>query len=106
MSAYLYAVARTMVQAGWGWLVAHVSVLAVIPESTAVDFILSVVVIGGAVAALRWLETRHGDALWQRLARSAARVLMLGLSGKQPVYVEPGQSVRVVTADGTLRSPR
>ena len=89
MTAILYAAARTAVQAGWGWLVAHFAVLGVVPQDTAVDWILTALVIGGLTAGLRWLETRTGDAFWPRAARFVARVLMLGLGGKQPVYVEP-----------------
>ncbi len=89
MSAYLYGIARTMVQAAWGWLVGHFTILSVIPSNMVVDFILSTVVIGAAVAGLRWLETRKGDGFWPRAARWVARVAMLGLSGKQPVYVTP-----------------
>lgn len=93
MSAFLYAAARTAVQAGWGWLVAHFAVLAMVPADTAVNFILTTLVIGGAAALLRWLETRQGDSFWPRAARWVANVVMLGLSSKQPVYVKPGETV-------------
>lgn len=95
MSVFLYGIARTAVQAGWGWLVAHFAVLAMVPSDTAVDWILTTVVIGAAAGALRWLETRQGDSFWARAARFVAKVAMLGLSGKQPVYVAPGAVVRV-----------
>ena len=94
MSAVLYAAARTAVQAGWGWLVAHLPFLAFIPNDTAVDWVLTAVVIGGAAAGLRWLETRQGDGLWPRAARWVAKVAMLGLS-RQPVYVKPGEAPAV-----------
>lgn len=95
MNAFLYAAARTAVQAGWGWLVAHFAVFAIVPADTAVNFILTTFVIGGAAALLRWLETRKGDSFWARAARWIAKVAMLGLSSKQPVYVDPTAVVKV-----------
>lgn len=41
---------------------------------------------GAAVAGIRWLETRNGQAPGARAARFAARIIMLGLSRYQPVY--------------------
>lgn len=93
--------ARTAVQALWGIAVAHYAVLSNIPAPVAVEFIMTVVVIGWTTAAIRWLETRTGDAFWPKLARWSARVIMLGLSGVQPVYVAPGTNVRVI--DGEVR---
>lgn len=100
MTAFLYAAARTAVQAGWGWLVAHFTILGVVPQDTAVNFVLTTVLIGGAAGLLRWLETRQGDGFWAKAARGVARVAMLGLSGKQPVYVAAGQNVQVVGPNG------
>lgn len=100
MSAFLYAAARTAVQAGWGWLVAHFAVLGMVPADTAINFILTTIVIGGAAALLRWLETRKGDGFWPRAARWIAKVAMLGLSSKQPVYVDPAA---VVDVDGVRK---
>lgn len=57
------------------------------------------VLFAGAIAAitagLNWLASRQGTGFWSRAARWVARVAMLGLSGKQPVYVQPGAVVRV-----------
>jgi hypothetical protein len=81
------------------WLVAHFAILGVVPEDVAVEFVLTVLVIGGATAVLRWLETRKGDGIWSRLARGIAALAMLGLSAKQPIYARPDETVRV---DGQL----
>lgn len=95
ISAWLLAAARTGLQAAWGWLVAHVSILALIPEGPVVEFALTVVVIGGVTAILRWLESRQGVSLWARAARGLAALLMLGLTARQPVYAPPDAVVKV-----------
>ncbi len=95
LPAWLLSALRTAIQAGWGWAVAHVYILAFIPEDAVVSWIMTVLVIGGATALLRWLESRKGDGLWSRLARGLARLLMLGLTGRQPVYASPDAVVRV-----------
>lgn len=95
VSAWLLAAARTGLQSAWGWLVAHFSVLALVPQDVAVEWVLTVVVIGGAAAVLRWLETRQGESFWARAARWIAGVAMLGLSARQPVYARPDSVVKV-----------
>lgn len=95
IAPWLLAAARTGLQSAWGWLAAHVSILALVPEGAAVELILTVVVIGGVTAGLRWLETRKGDGFWPRVARWLAGVLMLGLSSQQPVYARPASVVKV-----------
>lgn len=95
VSAWLLAAARTGLQSAWGWLVAHFAILGVVPEDVAVEWALTVLVIGGATAALRWLETRQGDGIWARLARGIAALAMLGLSARQPVYARPDATVKI-----------
>lgn len=95
ISAWLLAAARTGIQAGWGWLVAHISILALVPQDAVVEFALTVVAIGAVTAVLRWLETRQGDGLLSRAARGLAALLMLALSARQPVYAPPDAEVKV-----------
>jgi len=103
LPAWLLAALRTGIQSGWGWLAAHVSILAMLPANVVtnaiVEFVATVVIIGGATAALRWLETRKGDGWFSIAARGLAKVLMLGLSRRQPVYAPPSSTVRV---DGAI----
>lgn len=87
MELIFYPAARTAVQVAWGWLVSHFTVLAAVDSNTAVDWVLTAVVTGGYVAAVRWLETRQGSGRWPTLARLLARGLMLGLK-KTPTYPE------------------
>jgi hypothetical protein len=55
----------------------------------------------------RWLEGRTGVGRPAQLARLAGRlVLSLGLPTGQPVYAMPGQRVRVLGEDGSMRPPR
>lgn len=62
-------------------------------------WIAETILFAGALAAINyainWLAARQGDGLLARVARWTARVLMLGLSGKQPVYVPPAATVEV-----------
>jgi hypothetical protein len=95
LSALLLNMTRTAIAAGWGWLVAHVSVLAVVPEDVAVEWILTTVVMGLVAGALRWLETRQGDGILPRAARWIAGLLMFGTSARQPVYARPDAVVKV-----------
>jgi len=55
----------------------------------------------------RWLERRAGEGRVAEVARLAGRLLLsLGLSTGQPVYALPGQRVRVLGSDGSMRPPR
>lgn len=100
----VYAAARTALQAAWGYVVTQYAIVGLVPQETAIEAVLTVVVIGGATVVLRWLESRQGEGFWPRAARGLAKVLMLGLTGKQPVYVAPGRDVKVV--DGEVKPLR
>lgn len=106
--AWLYAGLRTGAQALWALLVAYLAkkgiTLPDFMQGWFVDVLVLSTAIGAATAGLRWLETRNGDSLGARLARWVARVLMLGLSAKQPVYATPDTravSTSVTYANGT-----
>jgi len=110
MPTWLLAPLRTTAQYLTTSVVAWLAARGIpIPEALQ-GWLAETVLFGGALAGvtagLRWLETREGFTFWPRMARWIARVLMLGLSGKQPVYVAPDQNVRVVTAGGDLLPPR
>lgn len=110
MSSFVWGIARTGVQLLGGyvftWLASH-GVNVPVDKQTAIVQWVMVAGIGGLYAAgVRWLETRKGYDRWSRLARAAAKVLMAGLSGKQPVYVEPGQRLQVINGNGDPRTPR
>ena len=90
----LLAMLRTGIQSGWGWLVAHFTVLSFVPANTVVDWALTVVVIGGVTGALRWAESRTGNRWWEFAARTVGRWLMVGLSGAQPTYPTAKDAVR------------
>lgn len=110
MSNYLWSLARTGVQLLGGyvftWLASHGVNVPVDQQAVVVQWVM-VAVLGGAYTAIvRWLETRKGYGRWSQLARQAGKLLMLGLSGKQPVYVEPGQRLTVTDANGQTRPPR
>lgn len=93
MVAWLYAALRTGAQALWGILVAQAASHGVtLPGWMQNWFVETVVVAGGiaaVTAAIRWLETRKGGSFGARAARFAAKIVMLGLSGKQPTYATP-----------------
>lgn len=110
MPSWLLAALRTAAQFVTTSVVAWLATRGIVaPEALQgwfVDTVLFAGALAGITAGLHWLETRQGDGFWPRLARFVARVAMLGLSGKQPVYIQPGQNVRVFGADGVMRSPR
>lgn len=90
MNPALYAAFRSLVQGAVSWLFAHFVILGQFTDvSTAVDWTLTTVVLAGYVWLANWLGSRTGDGQWPRLARLAARVLMLGMS-RTPSY--PTQS--------------
>jgi len=110
MPTWLLAPLRTAAQFVVTSVVAWLATRGIpVPEAFQ-GYIADTILFAGALAAitagLRWLETRQGYGFWPSAARWLAKVLMLGLSGKQPVYVEPGQRLAVVNADGETHSPR
>lgn len=89
MNAQLMAALRTGAQLLVSWLVTHVGVFALLPESVRgwlVEGIVTAVVLAVWTYGVRWLETRTGDAPGAALARVVGRILMLGMSGYQPTY--------------------
>lgn len=113
MAGWVYSALRTGAQALWGLLVAHLATLGVtVPDWVQGWFTETIVVAGGialVTAGIRWLETRKGDSFGARAARWIARVIMLGLSAKQPVYVKPSSDVPAVSvkmADGSTQRAR
>lgn len=98
MNGILVAAMRTALQSWWGivagWL-ASLGITISDEQSIVVLGLLTAVGIGMATAGIRWLETREGDG-WQRYARKAAALLMLGMSGAQPTYDKPTEPVAPV----------
>jgi len=92
----LTSILRTAAQALVGYLVTWLASHGINVPVDQQEWLVQVLLVGGGIAAytalVRWLETRQGDSLRARLARAAAKVLMLGMT-KQPVYVDPGASV-------------
>jgi hypothetical protein len=110
MTALLLAALRTAAQGVWAFLAAQALTHGVtLPAWTQNWFVETVVVAGvlGLVTwAIRWLESRTGDGLLAQGARLLGKILMLGLSGKQPVYASPTDSPTVIVgdADGSARA--
>ena len=107
VKAWLYAALRTGAQALWGLIAAFLAQKGItLPEALQgwfVDVVILSSVVAAATGAIRWLETRNGESTGARLARFVARILMLGLSAKQPVYASPDTravSTAVVYANG------
>jgi len=107
MASWVYSGLRTAAQALWGILVAQAANAGItLPDWMQGWFVETVIVAGGiglVTAGIRWLETRKGDSPGARAARLVAKLVMLGLSGKQPVYTTPIQdaSPRTVTYDSS-----
>lgn len=113
MAGWVFGVFRGGAQVLWGLLVVHLASLGItLPDWVQGWFVEVVVVTGGitlVTAGIRWLETRKGDSFGARAARWIARVIMLGLSAKQPVYAKPDSEVPVVEVklgDGSTQRVR
>jgi hypothetical protein len=110
MSGLLYGALRagvhTAIAAVVTWLATHG--LNVPVEQQGAWEAAAILAVTGVITTtvVRLLESRNGDSVWAKAARGLARLLMLGLTGKQPVYVAPDQRVRVVGSDGVARPPR
>lgn len=109
--AWLYAGLRTGAQALWALLVGYLAGRGItLPDALQgwfVDVVITATAIGAVTAGIRWLETRNGESFGARLARWVAKILMLGLSAKQPVYAAPDTravSTAVVYANGAKTS--
>lgn len=110
MSALLLAGLRTGAQALWVLLVAQALAHGIVLPDWMQNWFVETVVVTGAIAlatwAIRWLESRTGDTFLAKAARWLGRVLMLGLSKKQPVYASPTDSKTILVgdADGNARA--
>lgn len=91
MNPIIYGSIRTGVQVLWGLLVSHFTVLAAIPNNTAVDWIMTAIVTAGYTGLAMYFQTRTGTDFWSKAARLAGRVMMLGLV-KTPSYPTPAKS--------------
>lgn len=90
-SGWLFGILRGVVQVLWAsaaaWLV---SKGIPVPDNAVVEALLFALAFGLVASGLRWLEARKSPALsW------VGRILMLGLAGAQPVYVDPAAVVKV-----------
>ena len=110
MSSRVLAVLRTAVQflvtSAVAWLAGRGIAVPEALQSWFAETVLFAGALALVTAGLHWLESRRGDGWFPRAARWLAKVLMLGLSGREPVYVQPDQNLRVLGADGQLRPPR
>jgi hypothetical protein len=110
MPTWLLPVLRTAAQSINGAVVAWLVSRGIDVPIAVQEWWVQVLFIGGGVgvatAVLRWLETRRGDGIGARLARGLARLLMVGLGGRQPVYVPPAEvpKLRVMSANGVPRT--
>lgn len=113
MASWVFAALRTGAQALWGYIVVQLAGLGITPPEWMQNWFVETVAIGGVIAAvtagIRWLETRKGDSFGARAARWIAKVVMLGLSAKQPVYAKPDNwapPVEVKLGDGSTQRVR
>lgn len=99
MPSWLLASLRTAAQfvttSAVAWLASRGIPIPEALQGWFVDTVLFAGALAAITAGLHWLETRQGDGFWPRAARWVARIAMLGLSGKTPVYAAPGAEVRV-----------
>jgi len=111
VKAWVYAGLRTGAQALWGLLVAFLAKKGItLPDALQgwfVDVVILSTVVGAGTAGIRWMETRKGEQWHAKLFRGIARVLMLGLSAKQPTYSTSdtrAAAVEVTHANGQVAS--
>jgi len=111
VKAWVYAGLRTGAQALWGLLVAFLAKKGItLPDALQgwfVDVVILSTVIGAGTAGIRWMETRKGEQWHAKLLRGIARILMLGLSAKQPTYSTSdtrAAAVEVTHANGQVVS--
>lgn len=104
MSSWLLSVLRTGVQALVGLLVTFATAHGLnIPLGVQGVFAqtLTAIAVAAAVTAvtagLRWLESRTGADFWSRAARLVVKILMLGLAGKTPVYIDATKAPKLAT---------
>lgn len=78
----------------------------VINEQTSAQAVVWITagVAAGYFAAARWLERLRGTGRAAIIARWLGRWMLGGII-RQPVYIQPGQRITVLTAEGT-RPPR
>lgn len=99
MPSWLLASLRTAAQylttAVVAWLASRGIPVPEIMQSWIAETVLFAGAIAAITAGLNWLASRRGDGFWSRAGRWVARIAMLGLSGKQPVYVDLAAVVRV-----------
>ena len=97
MPSVLLSVLRTGAQALVGYVVTYLVSHGINVPIEAQNYVIEGVIVVAGIAAwtalVRWLETRKGEALFARGARALARLLMLGLGARTPIYVAKGQSV-------------
>jgi hypothetical protein len=101
MAGWVFGALRTGAQALWGILVARAADAGIVLPDWMQGWFVETLMVGGAIAlvtaGIRWLETRKGDSFGARAARWIARVVMLGLSAKQPVYTKANDEVPAVS---------
>jgi hypothetical protein len=90
VSSIALSIVRSAVQFLGGliftWLASHGLNIPVEQQATIAALVVTFVGTVGYTAAVRWLETRKGSSWPAVLARALAKLLMLGLTGRQPVY--------------------
>jgi hypothetical protein len=100
MAGWVFGALRTGAQALWGILVARAADAGIVLPDWMQGWFVETLMVGGAIAlvtaGIRWLETRKGDSFGARVARWTAKVIMLGLSAKQPIYAKPDTEQPVV----------
>lgn len=104
MQGILYGAFRSAIHAAWALLVSllatHGLVLSA-AQSSAWEAALLVGIMGIiTTVVIKFLESRKGDGLVATLARGLARLLMFGLTGRQPVYVPAGTTAVTAQRDG------
>jgi predicted Na+-dependent transporter len=90
--ASLRTAAQFVVTSVVAWLTTRGIVVPEALQGWFAETVLFAGAIAGITAGLHWLETRQGNDVWSRLFRAVAKVAMLGLSGKRPVYLTPADA--------------